>query len=55
MLKIFVLTPWGIIPQGAGFFSNLKFEQLGEFFPKIENILTHWSVAHGGLNDEIKL
>ena len=31
---------------------DLKFEQLCEFFTKIENILTHWSVAKAGWNDE---
>ena len=25
-----------------------KFEKLGEILTKIENIFTHWSVAHAG-------
>ena len=29
-----------------------KFEQLSEILTKVENILTHWSVAQAGLNDE---
>ena len=29
-----------------------KFEYLNENVTKIENILTHWSVAQAGLNDE---
>ena len=30
----------------------LKFEKLSDILTKIENILTHWSVAQAGLNDE---
>ena len=33
-------------------FSTLKYEYLGENKTKNENILTHWSVAQAGSNDE---
>ena len=34
-------------------FSILKFEYLSENQTKIENILTHWSVAQAGSNGEL--
>ena len=34
------------------FFLILKFEFLGENETKFENIVTYWSVAQAGLNDE---
>ena len=43
----FFLTPWGMIPRGV-IKSLLKFEYLSENQTKIENILTHWSVAKAG-------
>ena len=33
-------------------FSTLKYEYLGENKTEFENILTHWSEAKAGLNDE---
>ena len=48
----FFLTPWGMIPRGV-IKSLLKFEYLSENQTKIENILTHWSVAQAGSNGEL--
>ena len=48
------LTHWGMITRGVRF-SDLEFEWLCEFLTKIENILTHWSVAKAGSIDEKKL
>ena len=42
------MTPRSIILRGA----LEKFEYLGENETKNETILTHWSVAQAGLNDE---
>ena len=47
----FLLTPSCMILHGVSFFI-LKFEYLSENETKIENILTHWSVAQAGSNDE---
>ena len=41
-----------MIPRGVSFFI-LKFEYLSENQTKIENILTHWSVAQAGSNGEL--
>ena len=49
---IFFFTPWGMIPRGV-IKSILKFEYLSENQTKIENILTHWSVAQAGSNGEL--
>ena len=38
---------------GESVFSILKFEYLSENQTKIENILTHWSVAQAGSNGEL--
>ena len=35
-------------------FSTLKYEYLGENETEFENILTHWSEAEAGSNDEKK-
>ena len=40
---------------GESLFLTLKFEYLREISTKIENILTHWSVAQTGSNEEKKL
>ena len=42
------LTQRGIILRGT----SKKFEYLGENETEFENILTHWSVAQAGSNDE---
>ena len=44
------LTRRGMIPRGVRF-SDLKFNNC-KFLTKIENILTHWSVAKAGLNNK---
>ena len=40
-----------MILRGVSFLT-LKFEYLSEVLTKIENILTHWSVAKAGLDCE---
>ena len=47
-LKFGCLTPRSIILRG----DSEKFEYLSEDETKKENILTHWSVAQAGSNDE---
>ena len=45
-----------MILHGVGIFDTIvNFEYLRENETKFENILTHWSVAQAGSNDEKKL
>ena len=50
-IEFFLLLPVVSYP-GESVFSQLKIEYLGENETKYENILTHWSVAQAGWNDE---
>ena len=47
----FCFTP-GVSCPGESVFLQLKFEYLGQNETKYENMLTHWSVAQAGSNDE---
>ena len=51
--KIF-LTPHSMILREVSF-STLKYEYLGKIETKNKNILTYWSVAQAGSNDEKNL
>ena len=50
-IEFFLLLPVVSYP-GESVFSQLKIEYLGENETKYENILTHWSVAQAGRNEE---